>query len=87
MADPKNEEEVTNLEKERKSLSGVPKEIWDKVEIDLIRAKETGNVSYDIRTSLNDPGYAPAIELILKEIQSPQIIPVEIKEGVGAVSQ
>lgn len=64
----------------------VEKEILDKVEADLIRAKETGNVSYDIKSSLNDPGYAPAIEAILKEIQTPQIIPVEIKEGVGVVS-
>ncbi len=35
---------------------------------------------------MSDPGYAPAIEIILKEIQSPQIIPVEIKESVGATS-
>ncbi len=64
----------------------IPKEIWDKIEKDLIRAKETGNVSYDIKSSLSDLGYTPAVELILNEIRSPQIIPVEIKEGVGAVS-
>lgn len=61
-------------------------DIINKIELDLIRAKETGNVSYDIKSSLNEPGYAPAIEAILQEIQSPQTIPVEIKEGVGAIS-
>lgn len=58
----------------------------DKIELDLVRAKETGNVSYDIKTSLSEEGYAPAIEKILKEIQTPTVIPVEVKESVGAVS-
>jgi hypothetical protein len=43
-------------------------DIINKIELDLIRAKETGNVSYDIKSSLNEPGYAPAIEAILQEI-------------------
>lgn len=86
--DPQKQQKIKDDYAKLKKESGVviEKEILDKIEVDLVRAKETGNVSYDIKTSLNDVGYAPAIEEVLKEIQSPQIIPVEIKEGVGAVS-
>lgn len=72
------EDELAKLKSQK--LKVVSIDVFNWVEQDLVRAKETGNVSYDIKSSLNDPQYKDAIDVLLGEIQNPYIVPTEIKE-------
>ena len=72
------EDELAKLKSQK--LKVVSIDVFNWVEQDLVRAKETGNVSYDIKSSLNDPQYKDAIDVLLGEIRNPYIVPTEIKE-------
>lgn len=77
---------MQDLEKKRSSLI-MTKEQADKIYNDLSRAKESGDITYNIRQSLSSPDIQPQIDILLSETTVTRAVPVALQSGVQASKQ